>query len=98
MHPYHENIQDYVSRGLVQPWDTSLLPSFKDLNPYLVKAAQINNKQYLIPWDWGYGSLLYRTDKVDPADATGWELAWNPSTPARSRCGMARPPISRSLR
>ena len=77
MHPYHENIQDYVSRGLVQPWDTSLLPSFKELNPYLVKAGQMNGKQYLIPWDWGYGSLLYRTDKIDTADATGWELAWN---------------------
>jgi len=78
MHPCHENIQDYVTRGLVQPWDTSLLPSFHELNPYLVKAAQINGKQYMIPWDWGYGSLLYRTDKIDPADATGWELAWNP--------------------
>jgi spermidine/putrescine transport system substrate-binding protein len=32
----------------------------------------------MIPWDWGYGSLLYRTDKIDAADATGWELAWNP--------------------
>jgi spermidine/putrescine transport system substrate-binding protein len=78
MHPCHENIQDYVTRGLVQPWDTSLLPSFHELNPYLVKAAQVNGKQYMIPWDWGYGSLLYRTDKIDPADAAGWELAWNP--------------------
>src|SRR5207249_9701448 len=33
MHPCHENIQDYVTRGLVQPWDTSLIPSFKELNP-----------------------------------------------------------------
>jgi len=78
MHPCHENLPDYVSRGLVQPWDTSLLPSFKQLNPYLVEKTQINGKQYMIPWDWGYGSLLYRTDKIDPADATGWELAWNP--------------------
>ena len=78
MHPCHENLPDYVSRGLVQPWDTSLIPSFKQLNPYLVKAGQLNGKQYMIPWDWGYGSLLYRTDMVDPADATGWELAWNP--------------------
>jgi spermidine/putrescine transport system substrate-binding protein len=77
MHPCHENIPDYVSRGLVQPWDTSLIPSFKQLNPYLVKKGQINGKQYMIPWDWGYGSLTYRTDKVSPADATGWELAWN---------------------
>jgi spermidine/putrescine transport system substrate-binding protein len=78
MHPCHENLPDYVSRGLVQPWDTSLLPSFKQLNPYLVSKGQMNGKQYMIPWDWGYGSLSYRTDKVAAADATGWELAWNP--------------------
>jgi spermidine/putrescine transport system substrate-binding protein len=77
MHPCHENIPDYVARGLVQPWDTSLLPSFKQLNPYLVRATQYQGKQYMIPWDWGYGSLLYRTDKIAPADAAGWQLAWN---------------------
>ena len=40
--------------------------------------AQINGKQYMIPWDWGYASLTLQPDHVDPADATGWELAWNP--------------------
>lgn len=75
MHPCHENIPGYVDRGLVQPWDTSLLPSFKQLNPHLVRATQYKGKQYHIPWDWGYGSLLYRTDKIAPADAMGWELA-----------------------
>jgi spermidine/putrescine transport system substrate-binding protein len=77
MHPCNENIPDYVSRGLVQPFDTSLLPSFKQLNPFLVKQGQHQGKQYLIPWDWGYGSLTYRTDHVSESDATGWELAWN---------------------
>ena len=77
MHPCNENVLDYVNRGLVQPWDTSLLPSFGDLNPYLVKAGQVKGKQYMIPWDWGYGSLTYRTDHVSNSDATGWELAWN---------------------
>jgi len=57
LHPCHENIPDYVTRGLVQEWDTDLLPSFKQLNPYLVKQGQINGKQYMIPWDCGYGSL-----------------------------------------
>ena len=37
----------------------------------------VNGQQYFIPWDWGYASILYRTDKVDAADATGWELFWN---------------------
>jgi spermidine/putrescine transport system substrate-binding protein len=77
MHPCHENIRDYVTRGLVQPWDTSLLTSFSELNPYLTEQGKYQGQQYMIPWDWGYASVLYRTDKVDPADATGWELFWN---------------------
>ena len=83
LHPCHENIPDYVTRGLVQEWDTDLLPSFKQLNPFLVEQGKVNGKQYMIPWDWGYGSLTYRTDKVDAADATGWELAWNPKYKGR---------------
>src|ERR1019366_1787327 len=39
MHPCHENLQDYVSRGLVQPWDTKLLASFDQLNPFLVSKG-----------------------------------------------------------
>jgi spermidine/putrescine-binding protein len=77
LHPCVENLQDYVNSDLVQPWDTSMLPSFKNLNPVLTKRGQIDGKQYMIPWDWGYACILYRTDKVDPADATGWELFWN---------------------
>jgi spermidine/putrescine transport system substrate-binding protein len=78
MHPCNENIPDYINRGLVQPWDTSLIPSFSQLNPNLAAVGKVNGKQYFIPWDWGYGSLLYRTDKIDAAGAAGWELAWNP--------------------
>jgi spermidine/putrescine transport system substrate-binding protein len=83
MHPCNEMLPSFVSEGLIQPWDTSLLPSFKNLNPFLVQKGQINGKQYMIPWDWGYASLLYRSDKIDPADATGWELAWNPKYKGR---------------
>jgi len=83
IHPCNENIPDYVNRGLVQPWDTSLLPSYKNLNPALTERGKINGQQYFIPWDWGYASILYRTDKVDPADATGWELFWNPKYKGR---------------
>jgi spermidine/putrescine transport system substrate-binding protein len=77
MHPCNEMLPSFVSQGLIQPWDTSLLPSFKNLNPFLVNKGQIDGKQYMIPWDWGYASLLYRSDKIAASDATGWELAWN---------------------
>jgi spermidine/putrescine transport system substrate-binding protein len=77
MHPCNEMLPGFVDQGLIQPWDENLLASFKDLNPYLLKQGQIDGKQYMIPWDWGYASLLYRTDKIDPADANSWDLAWN---------------------
>ena len=83
LHPCAENFKDYVDGGFVQPWDTSLLPSFANLNPALVKGGQFNGQQYAIPWDWGYGSVIYRHDMVDPADATGWELFWNPKYKGR---------------
>ncbi|HXY72803.1 MAG TPA: hypothetical protein VEM41_09675, partial [Actinomycetota bacterium] len=49
MHPCNENVKDYIDRGLVQPWDTSLLPSFSQLNPDMVKVGQSNGHQYFIP-------------------------------------------------
>jgi spermidine/putrescine transport system substrate-binding protein len=77
MHPCNEMLPGFVEQGLIQPWDPNLLDSFKDLNPYLLDQGKIDGKQYMIPWDWGYASLLYRTDKVDAADADSWGLAWN---------------------
>jgi spermidine/putrescine transport system substrate-binding protein len=77
MHPCIQMVPSFVEQGLVQPWDPELLPSFENLDPFLLEKGQVDGKQYMIPWDWGYASLLYRTDRVDAADATSWDLAWN---------------------
>jgi spermidine/putrescine-binding protein len=77
LHPCVGYIQDYVNAGVVQPFDTSLLPSFGNLFPEMVERGKVNGQQYWIPWDWGFSSILYRKDKIDAADATGWELFWN---------------------
>ena len=49
MHPCIENVQDYVNSGLVQPWDTSLLPSFKNLNPALTERGHGQRQAVLRP-------------------------------------------------
>jgi spermidine/putrescine transport system substrate-binding protein len=73
-HPCSGYIQSWVEADLIQPWDTSLLTNFPNLNQGLLKRGQVNGKQYQIPSDWGFISLMYRADKVqiDPA-----ELSWN---------------------
>jgi spermidine/putrescine transport system substrate-binding protein len=77
LHPCIDYVQDYVAADLVEPFDTRLIPSFSKLYPELVARGQVDGKQYWIPWDWGFGSILYRKDKVDPADALSWDLLFN---------------------
>jgi spermidine/putrescine-binding protein len=71
-HPCSAYVQSWVDADLVEPWDTSLLTNFPNLNQGLLKRGQINGKQYQIPSDWGFISLMYRKDKVDPG-----EVSWN---------------------
>ena len=66
----------FAESGLVQPWDTKLIPNLKHLNPTMVKAGQYKGKQYGIPEDWGFDAILYRSDKVKPK-ARSWGLLFD---------------------
>jgi spermidine/putrescine transport system substrate-binding protein len=67
VHPEVGYVQDYANLGAVQPWDTSLIANFPDLNPVLEKAGQLDGKQYEIVTDWGYSGVVIRTDHADPS-------------------------------
>ena len=77
-HPCIGYVHDWVDKGLVEPFDPSLLTNYSELDPEVLDRGKIDGKQYWIPWDSGYSSIMYRTDKVDPEDATSWNLFWNP--------------------
>jgi spermidine/putrescine transport system substrate-binding protein len=74
--PYVGWVKYFATSGLVQPWDTRLIPNFKQLNPFMVKAGQYKGKQYGIPEDWGFDAILYRSDKVRPK-AKSWGLLFD---------------------
>jgi spermidine/putrescine transport system substrate-binding protein len=74
--PYVGWVKYFATSGLVQPWDTKLIPNFKHLNPFMVKAGQYQGKQYGIPDDWGFDAVLYRADKVKPK-ARSWGLLFD---------------------
>jgi spermidine/putrescine-binding protein len=77
VHPCVSYVKDWVDLGYVQEWDTSLLTNFDKLNPALVENAQIDGKQYFIPVDWGFSSVLYRADKVEPDGEVSWNLFYD---------------------
>jgi spermidine/putrescine transport system substrate-binding protein len=77
VHPCVSYVKDWVDLGYVQEWDTSLLTNFDKLNPALVENAQIDGKQYFIPVDWGFSSVLYRGDVVEPDGEESWSLLYD---------------------
>ena len=74
--PYVGWVKYFAASGLVQPWNPKLIPNFKQLNQFMVKAGQYKGKQYGIPNDWGFDAILYRSDKVRPR-ARSWGLLFD---------------------
>ena len=77
VHPCVDYTGNWVEMGVVQPWDTSLISNFADLEEPLVKGGQIDGQQYFIPADWGFSSPLYRSDKVEPDGEESWTLFYD---------------------
>ncbi len=77
-HPYTGWLQFYADEGLAAEIDTSKLKNWDKVPDSFKKIGQINGKQYCVPWDWGFTSLLYRTDKVTkPVDT--WAALMDPA-------------------
>jgi len=76
-HPYTGWLQFYVDEGLVEEIDTSQLTNWSKVPDSFKQIGQINGKQYFVPWDWGFTSVLYRTDKV-PEGIDSWAALLDP--------------------
>ena len=76
VHPCHSFWGLYVDAGLLQPIDTSRLANWSGINPELAAMGQFNGEQYFVPWEWGYESILVRSDLVDEVP-TSWADVWD---------------------
>lgn len=76
VHPCAYRFKDYVDLGAIQPWDTSLIKDWGQLNTTLENFGVIDGKQYFIVEDWGFIAPLYRADKVQPVEDS-WSLLWD---------------------
>lgn len=68
VHPCGYRWQDWVDLGAMQPWDTSLISNFPDLNANLEASGVIDGKQYFVPLDWGFIAPIVNLDHVDPGE------------------------------
>ncbi|MCB8928034.1 MAG: extracellular solute-binding protein [Ardenticatenaceae bacterium] len=77
VHPCNSWWQLYVDNGLVQPIDTSRLSNWDKVQNDLAAMGQFNGEQYFVPWEWGYESMLVRTDLVEEVP-DAWIDLWDP--------------------
>jgi spermidine/putrescine-binding protein len=77
VHPCSSWWKLYVDNGLVQPIDTARLSNWSGLRPEMAAVGQFNGQQYFVPWEWGYESILVRTDKVQTVPDS-WADLWDP--------------------
>lgn len=76
-HPSTYTVGRWVEAGVVQPIDTGRLTNYPDLWPSLtgLKGVVADGKTWMIPFDWGNSSIIYRTDKVE--DGQTWKLLFD---------------------
>jgi spermidine/putrescine transport system substrate-binding protein len=77
-HPYTGWLQFYVQEGLVEELDTSRLTNWDKVPERFKELGQFDGKQYFVPYDWGYSSVLYRTD-LAPEAGGSWAAMLDPA-------------------
>ena len=75
-HPYTGWLQFYVDEGWSAEIDTSKLTNWDKVPDNFKAIGQINGKQYFVPWDWGFTSILYNTEKFP--GSTSWDALFDP--------------------
>ncbi|MQU63946.1 extracellular solute-binding protein [Pseudomonas sp. FSL R10-1350] len=86
-----------IEGGALKKLDKSQLPNWKNLNPVLLKALEVNDpgNEHGFPYLWGSSGIGYNVAKVkavlgDNAPVDSWDLIFKPENMAKlSKCGVA---------
>lgn len=65
-HVCTDNLPYWIGRGLLEPIDKSKLTHWDEVLPALrnIETVEADGKLWMVPWDWGFTSVIYRSDIV----------------------------------
>lgn len=95
-HPCVEDITRWRATGLIRKIEPDRLRNWPDLWPELfnLPGAMQEGEPWFVPFDWGNGSLLYRTDMVEIEGAESWNLAFDEKYKGRISMYDATPTVT----
>lgn len=75
IHPCVAYTKDWQAAGLIQPWDTSLLPDYEGIPASIREGGVIDGQVYHVAFDVGFSTLTYRADKIPIAtEEESWSV------------------------
>ena len=90
-HPCYDKVARWNKEGLLQPIDTKRIKNWDTIFPVFKNLPDIqagDGKVWMVPWDWGNTSILYRTDLVKDPERRAGTCSGTSSMPAASRQSM----------
>lgn len=85
VHPCVAILPRYKAAGLIEPWDTSKIPEFANIDPKLLDSSAVKDDKgvWFIPTDWGATAIAYNKDKVPAEDIASLDVFVNPKYKGR---------------
>ena len=79
------SVSTWVASDLVEPWDTSRIDTFGDINGDLLGEDITSGGAdvYFLPTDYGSTAVAYNTDEVPAEDVSGLDIFLNPAYAGR---------------
>ena len=79
-HPCVASLPRYRSADLIEPWDTSKIPEFANINPALLNSTYVKDDGgiWFIPTDYAYTAVAYNTTEVPAEDVASLQVFADP--------------------
>ncbi len=77
------SLTKWTESGIIEPWDTSKIAAFADLDPNLVTTDAATGNVFFIPTDWGSTAVAYNPDEVPAEDVASLSVFTNPAYAGR---------------
>ncbi len=84
-HPCSPSVPRYRDAGLIEPWDTSKITAFADLDPrmYAAPALKDDGGLWFLPLDQAYAAIAYNPDVVPAEDVATLQVFTDPKYAGR---------------
>jgi spermidine/putrescine transport system substrate-binding protein len=84
-HPCSQMVSKYRAAGLIEPWDISRIPEFKNIEPRMLDSKIFKDDEgvWYIPTDYAYTAIAYNADTVPAEDVASLDIFKDPKYAGR---------------